>query len=143
LNISTHTPQNANPPDLGPKGYFSEISDDREDGQGSTKLHSQSKFLSRSYINVLTTLHLQWYAFEGCSNLLHGLITDESLSVSSTLHRTSQTVRSFSPPIDSIDVLISFRCLQLSTSCFGLLMVLKRNVVSQYGIFIVPKMPTR
>lgn len=44
LNISTHTPKNANPPDLGPKGYFSEISDDTEGGQGSTKLHS--KFLS-------------------------------------------------------------------------------------------------
>lgn len=40
LNISTHTPHNANPPDLGPKGYFSEISDDTEGGQGSTKLHS-------------------------------------------------------------------------------------------------------
>ena len=44
LNISTHTPKNANPPDLGPKGYFSEISDDQEDGQGSTKLHSKLKF---------------------------------------------------------------------------------------------------
>lgn len=76
LNISTHTPQNANPPDLGPKGYFSEISDDREDGQGSTKLHSQSKFLSRSVINVLTSLHLQWYGFENCLKLLRGLVTD-------------------------------------------------------------------
>ncbi|GAA5958554.1 hypothetical protein JCM3765_006672 [Sporobolomyces pararoseus] len=42
LNISTHTPKNANPPDLGPKGYFSEISDDTEGGQGSTKLHMGS-----------------------------------------------------------------------------------------------------
>ncbi|GAA5907064.1 uncharacterized protein JCM6883_006127 [Sporobolomyces salmoneus] len=39
LNISTHTPHNANPPDLGPKGYFSEVSDDTPGGQGSTKLH--------------------------------------------------------------------------------------------------------
>ncbi|GAA6059554.1 hypothetical protein JCM10212_000610 [Sporobolomyces blumeae] len=45
LNISTHTPQNANPPDLGPKGYFSEISDDREGGQGSTKLHTVNVLL--------------------------------------------------------------------------------------------------
>ncbi|BGP43495.1 hypothetical protein JCM10449v2_007530 [Rhodotorula kratochvilovae] len=40
LNISAHTPRNANPPDLGPKGYFSEISEDGPGGKGSTKLHS-------------------------------------------------------------------------------------------------------
>ncbi|GAA5929670.1 hypothetical protein JCM3775_006516 [Rhodotorula graminis] len=40
LNISAHVPVNANPPDLGPKGYFSEISDDGEGGNGSTKLHT-------------------------------------------------------------------------------------------------------
>ncbi|GAA5882012.1 hypothetical protein JCM1840_000399, partial [Sporobolomyces johnsonii] len=39
LNISSHTPHNANPPDLGPKGYFSQVSDDAEGGMGSTKLH--------------------------------------------------------------------------------------------------------
>ncbi|BGP20167.1 hypothetical protein JCM10213v2_008302 [Rhodosporidiobolus nylandii] len=39
LNISSHSPLNSNPPDLGPKGYFSQISDDREGGWGSTKLH--------------------------------------------------------------------------------------------------------
>ncbi|TNY23130.1 hypothetical protein DMC30DRAFT_444664 [Rhodotorula diobovata] len=39
LNLSAHTPLNACPPDLGPKGYFSEISCDDEGGQGSTKLH--------------------------------------------------------------------------------------------------------
>ncbi|KPV73399.1 uncharacterized protein RHOBADRAFT_55148 [Rhodotorula graminis WP1] len=42
LNISAHVPVNANPPDLGPKGYFSEISDDGEGGNGSTKLHMVS-----------------------------------------------------------------------------------------------------
>ncbi|KAL8291384.1 hypothetical protein RQP46_002362 [Phenoliferia psychrophenolica] len=40
LNIAAHTPTNANPPDLGPKGYFSQVSDDKEGGQGSTKLHN-------------------------------------------------------------------------------------------------------
>ncbi|GAA5976044.1 hypothetical protein JCM5350_000295 [Sporobolomyces pararoseus] len=45
LNISTHTPKNANPPDLGPKGYFSEVSDDTEGGQGSTKLHTVNVLL--------------------------------------------------------------------------------------------------
>ncbi|GAA5865559.1 hypothetical protein JCM8547_007649 [Rhodosporidiobolus lusitaniae] len=39
LNLSSHSPMNANPPDLGPKGYFSHISDDKEGGWGSTKLH--------------------------------------------------------------------------------------------------------
>ncbi|GAA5972817.1 hypothetical protein JCM11641_003956 [Rhodosporidiobolus odoratus] len=39
LNISSHSPLNSNPPDLGPKGYFSHISDDGEGGWGSTKLH--------------------------------------------------------------------------------------------------------
>ncbi|KAK4703289.1 hypothetical protein P7C70_g2928, partial [Phenoliferia sp. Uapishka_3] len=43
LNIAAHTPLNANPPDLGPKGYFSQASDDSEGGQGSTKLHSDGK----------------------------------------------------------------------------------------------------
>ncbi|GAA5930341.1 uncharacterized protein JCM15063_004779 [Sporobolomyces koalae] len=45
LNVSTHTPKNANPPDLGPKGYFSETSDDSEGGQGSTKLHTVNVLL--------------------------------------------------------------------------------------------------
>ncbi|GAA5844186.1 hypothetical protein JCM9279_001720 [Rhodotorula babjevae] len=40
LNVSAHVPVNANPPDLGPKGYFSEISDDGEGGNGSTRLHT-------------------------------------------------------------------------------------------------------
>ncbi|GAA5864556.1 hypothetical protein JCM1840_000542 [Sporobolomyces johnsonii] len=40
LNISSHTPHNANPPDLGPKGYFSQTSDDSKGGMGSTKLHT-------------------------------------------------------------------------------------------------------
>ena len=44
LNIAAHTPTNANPPDLGPKGYFSQVSDDTDGGQGSTKLHSSSHF---------------------------------------------------------------------------------------------------
>ncbi|SCZ90639.1 BZ3500_MvSof-1268-A1-R1_Chr1-3g02118 [Microbotryum saponariae] len=39
LNLAAHAPSNSNPPDLGPKGYFSEESDDRPGGQGSTKLH--------------------------------------------------------------------------------------------------------
>ncbi|SCV68606.1 BQ2448_727 [Microbotryum intermedium] len=39
LNLAAHAPTNSNPPDLGPKGYFSEESDDRPGGQGSTKLH--------------------------------------------------------------------------------------------------------
>lgn len=39
LNIAAHMPHNANPPDLGPKGYFSQTSDDNPGGQGSTKLH--------------------------------------------------------------------------------------------------------
>ncbi|KDE04989.1 hypothetical protein MVLG_04637 [Microbotryum lychnidis-dioicae p1A1 Lamole] len=39
LNLAAHAPLNSNPPDLGPKGYFSEESDDRPGGQGSTKLH--------------------------------------------------------------------------------------------------------
>ncbi|GAA6039189.1 hypothetical protein JCM8097_000461 [Rhodosporidiobolus ruineniae] len=39
LNLSAHSPPNSNPPDLGPKGYFSHISDDKEGGWGSTKLH--------------------------------------------------------------------------------------------------------
>lgn len=42
LNIAAHYPLNANPPDLGPKGYFSEISDDEPGGNGSTKLHMVS-----------------------------------------------------------------------------------------------------
>lgn len=42
LNIAAHTPLNSNPPDLGPKGYFSEVSNDSPGGQGSTKLHSAS-----------------------------------------------------------------------------------------------------
>lgn len=67
LNISSHTPSNANPPDLGPKGalltplremersradtrhgagYFSEISDDSRGGKGSTKLHSRSRLFT-------------------------------------------------------------------------------------------------
>lgn len=41
LNIAAHTPTNSNPPDLGPKGYFSQISNDKEGGNGSTKLHSK------------------------------------------------------------------------------------------------------
>ncbi|GAA6013112.1 hypothetical protein JCM10207_006176 [Rhodosporidiobolus poonsookiae] len=45
LNISSHTPGNANPPDLGPKGYFSHISDDHEGGMGSTKLHTVNLLL--------------------------------------------------------------------------------------------------
>ncbi|GAA6004585.1 uncharacterized protein JCM10292_005682 [Rhodotorula paludigena] len=45
LNISSHTPSNANPPDLGPKGYFSEISDDSPGGKGSTKLHTVNVML--------------------------------------------------------------------------------------------------
>ncbi|KAI5478095.1 jumonji domain containing protein [Pseudohyphozyma bogoriensis] len=40
LNVAAHTPINANPPDLGPKGYFSERSDDGPGGSGSTKLHT-------------------------------------------------------------------------------------------------------
>ncbi len=42
LNVAAHYPTNANPPDLGPKGYFSEISDDEPGGNGSTKLHMVS-----------------------------------------------------------------------------------------------------
>ncbi|KAM0747833.1 hypothetical protein T439DRAFT_328506 [Meredithblackwellia eburnea MCA 4105] len=45
LNIAAHTPTNANPPDLGPKGYFSETSDDGPGGQGSTKLHTVNLML--------------------------------------------------------------------------------------------------
>ncbi|GAA5912988.1 hypothetical protein JCM5296_000789 [Sporobolomyces johnsonii] len=45
LNISSHTPHNANPPDLGPKGYFSQVSDDAEGGMGSTKLHTVNLLL--------------------------------------------------------------------------------------------------
>ncbi|GAA5868488.1 hypothetical protein JCM3774_005395 [Rhodotorula dairenensis] len=40
LDIAAHTPASANPPDLGPKGYFSQTSDDRPGGSGSTKLHT-------------------------------------------------------------------------------------------------------
>ncbi|KAG0666858.1 hypothetical protein C6P46_003568 [Rhodotorula mucilaginosa] len=39
LDIASHMPVAANPPDLGPKGYFSQTSDDRPGGSGSTKLH--------------------------------------------------------------------------------------------------------
>ncbi|GEM11055.1 jumonji domain containing protein [Rhodotorula toruloides] len=39
LDIAAHTPRNANPPDLGPKGYFAQASDDRKGGKGTTKLH--------------------------------------------------------------------------------------------------------
>lgn len=39
LNLAAHVPTNWNPPDLGPKGYFSEISYDTKGGSGSTKLH--------------------------------------------------------------------------------------------------------
>ena len=42
LDIASHTPVLANPPDLGPKGYFSQTSDDRPGGSGSTKQHSMS-----------------------------------------------------------------------------------------------------
>lgn len=42
LNVAAHYPLNANPPDLGPKGYFSEISDNGPGGNGSTKLHMVS-----------------------------------------------------------------------------------------------------
>lgn len=44
LDIASHTPVSANPPDLGPKGYFSQASDDRPSGSGSTKLHSMSSY---------------------------------------------------------------------------------------------------
>ncbi|BGP58226.1 hypothetical protein JCM8202_003599 [Rhodotorula sphaerocarpa] len=40
LDIAAHQPAAANPPDLGPKGYFSQTSDDRPGGTGSTKLHT-------------------------------------------------------------------------------------------------------
>lgn len=42
LDIAAHTPRNANPPDLGPKGYFAQASDDRKGAKGTTKLHSAS-----------------------------------------------------------------------------------------------------
>jgi hypothetical protein len=45
LNVAAHYPTNANPPDLGPKGYFSEISDDEPGGNGSTKLHMVSRLV--------------------------------------------------------------------------------------------------
>jgi hypothetical protein len=45
LNIAAHSPINSNVPDLGPKGYWSQISNDAPGGQGSTKLHSA--FLNR------------------------------------------------------------------------------------------------
>lgn len=61
LNLAAHTPSNANPPDLGPKGYFSETSDDGPDGQGSTKLHSTSVGLLFVPNAVLTpSFLLQW-----------------------------------------------------------------------------------
>ncbi|BGO95711.1 hypothetical protein NBRC10512_007409 [Rhodotorula toruloides] len=40
LDIAAHTPRNANPPDLGPKGYFAQASDDRKGAKGTTKLHT-------------------------------------------------------------------------------------------------------
>ncbi|KWU45574.1 hypothetical protein RHOSPDRAFT_16401, partial [Rhodotorula sp. JG-1b] len=45
LDIASHTPVLANPPDLGPKGYFSQTSDDRPGGSGSTKLHTVNVML--------------------------------------------------------------------------------------------------
>ncbi|POY75518.1 hypothetical protein BMF94_1420 [Rhodotorula taiwanensis] len=40
LDFAAHMPAAANPPDLGPKGYFSQISDAMPGGAGSTKLHT-------------------------------------------------------------------------------------------------------
>lgn len=39
LNIAAHVAVNSNPPDIGPKGYFSEACD--PNGSGTTKLHSK------------------------------------------------------------------------------------------------------
>lgn len=62
LDIASHTPVAANPPDLGPKGYFSQTSDDRPGGSGSTKLHSKSfREALPEYVTQLTShFVLQW-----------------------------------------------------------------------------------
>lgn len=46
MNIAAHAATNSNPPDLGPKGYFSQVSD--PEGSGTTKLHSRTSSLNRS-----------------------------------------------------------------------------------------------
>lgn len=81
LNIAAHSPINSNVPDLGPKGYWSQISNDAPGGQGSTKLHSTSVEVPRhpprsladllatriSFISVfsggfsLSSMHAFWY----------------------------------------------------------------------------------
>ena len=40
-NLAAHAPLNSTPPDLGPKGYWSQTSNDFIDGKGSTMLHSR------------------------------------------------------------------------------------------------------
>lgn len=44
LNIAAHAAVDSNPPDLGPKGYFSDLSSDELGGNGSTRLHSAFLF---------------------------------------------------------------------------------------------------
>lgn len=68
LDIAAHQPAAANPPDLGPKGYFSQTSDDRPGGTGSTKLHSAFK---RCFFFFMLSTNLcdrpQWYvSFDLC-----------------------------------------------------------------------------
>lgn len=53
LNVAAHVPINSNPPDLGPKGYFSDISDESPGGNGTTKLHSASFLLS--FLTIMLT----------------------------------------------------------------------------------------
>lgn len=57
LDIAAHTPRNANPPDLGPKGYFAQASDDRKGGKGTTKLHSASRAIVPRIIRADALCH--------------------------------------------------------------------------------------
>jgi len=66
LNVAAHYPTNANPPDLGPKGYFSEISDDEPGGNGSTKLHMVSSLVLLSNEWRDRTANLGFPLSSGC-----------------------------------------------------------------------------
>lgn len=56
LNIAAHAALNSNPPDLGPKGYFSDISYDNANGSGSTKLHSESTLADLTFVGVVADM---------------------------------------------------------------------------------------
>jgi hypothetical protein len=58
LNIAAHVAVNSNPPDIGPKGYFSEACD--PNGSGTTKLHSKDNPSCYPFVDINSLSHRQW-----------------------------------------------------------------------------------